>query len=53
MFFDWKNQYHQNNYTVWGNVPIQCNPFQITNGIFHKARTKKFSNLYGNTKDPK
>ena len=30
---------------------IQCNPYQITNGIFHTTRTKKKSvNLYGNTK---
>ena len=34
-------------------IQIQCNPYQITNGIFHRARTKKFHNSYGNTKDPK
>ena len=22
---------------------IQCNPYQITNGIFHRTRTKKFT----------
>ena len=24
-------------------------PYQITNGIFHRSRSKKFLNLYGNT----
>ena len=30
---------------------IQCDPYQITNGIFHRT-VKKFHNSYGNTKDP-
>ena len=34
------------------NLQIQCNPYQNTNGIFHRTRTKKFHNSYGNTKDP-
>ena len=42
MFLDWKNQYCQNDYTTQGSLQIQCNPYQITNGIFHKTRTKKF-----------
>ena len=29
---DWKNRYCQNNYTIKGNLLIQCN--QYTNGIF-------------------
>ena len=41
MFLDWKNQYCQNDYTTQGNLQIQCNPYQITNGIFHRTRTKK------------
>ena len=43
MFVDWKNQYCQKDYTTQGNlqVQIQCNPSQITNGIFHVTRTKK------------
>ena len=41
MFLDWKNQYYQNDYTIQGNLQIQCNPYQITNGIFHRTRTKK------------
>ena len=34
------------------NLQIQCDPYQNTNGIFHRTRTKKFHNSYGNTKDP-
>ena len=33
MFLDWKNQYCQNDYTTQGNLQIQHNPYQITNGI--------------------
>ena len=52
MFVNWKNQYCENEYTNQGNVQIQCNPYQITNGIFHRIR-KNFQNLYRDTKDPK
>ena len=52
MFQDWKNQNCENDYTTQGNLQIHCNPYQITNGIFHKTRTKKFLNMYGNIKDP-
>ena len=45
MFLDWKNQYCQNNHTTQSNLQIQCNPYQITNGIFHKTR-KKNSKIY-------
>ena len=41
MFLDWKNQYCGNDYTTQNNIPIQCNLYQITNGIFHNTRTKK------------
>ena len=34
MFLDWKNQYCENDYTTQSNLQIQCNPCQITNGIF-------------------
>ena len=40
MFLDWKTEYCQNNYTIQGNLQIQCNPYQITNGIFHRTGTK-------------
>ena len=41
MFVDWKNQYCENDYTIQGNLESQCNPYQITNGIFDRTRTKK------------
>ena len=40
MFMDWKNQYSENEYTTQSNLQIQCHPYQITNGIFHKTRIK-------------
>ena len=40
MFVCWKNQGCQNNDTIQGNLQMQCNPFEITNGIFHRTRTK-------------
>jgi len=52
MFLSRKNQYCENDYTTEFNLQIQCDPYQITNGIFHRTRTKKFYNSYGNTKAP-
>ena len=40
MLMDWKNQHRENDYTTQSNLQIQCNPYQITNGIFHRTRTK-------------
>ena len=37
MFMDRKNQYSENEYTT------QSNPYQATNGIFHRARTNNFT----------
>ena len=37
------NQYCENNFITRKNLQIQCNLYQITNVIFHKARTKKFT----------
>ena len=51
MFLVWKNQYCENDYTTQSNLQIQFNPYQITNGIFHRTRTKNLKNLYGDTKD--
>ena len=42
MFIDLKKQYCQNDCTLQGNLQIQCNPYQITNGILHRIRTKNF-----------
>ena len=53
MFLGRKNQYCENNYTTNCNLQIKCDPYQITNGIFHRTRTKKSQNMYGDTKDPK
>ena len=52
IFLGWKNQYYENDYTAKCNLYIKCNIYQITNGIFHRTRTK-FLNLYANTKDSK
>ena len=35
------------------NWKIQCNPYQITNGIFQRTIMRKFHNSHGNTKDSK
>ena len=43
MFLDWKNQHCENDYITQSNVQIQYNPYQTTNGIFHRTRTKKFT----------
>ena len=43
MFLGEKNQYCENDYTTKCNLQIQCNPYQITNGIFHRTRTKNFT----------
>ena len=40
MFLDRKNQYCENYYATKCNLQIQCNPYQTTNGIFHRTRTK-------------
>ena len=43
VFMDWKNQYCQNGHTTQRNLQIQCNPYQATNGIFHRTRTNNFT----------
>ena len=40
MFLDWKTQHCENDYTTQSNLHIQCNPYQTTNGIFHRMRPK-------------
>ena len=55
MFMDRKNQYSENEYTTQGNLQIQCNPYQIANGIFHRTRTtttKKISEFVWRHKRP-
>ena len=43
VFMDWNNQYSENEYTTQRNLQIQCNPYQATNGILHRARTNNFT----------
>jgi len=33
----------ENDYTIKCNLQIQCHPYQIINGNFHRNRTKKFT----------
>ena len=43
MFLGRKNQYCENDYTTKCNLQIHCNPYQITNGIFHRTKAKNFT----------
>ena len=43
MFMDQKDQYSENEYATQSNLQIQCNPYQATSGIFHRARTNNFT----------
>ena len=43
MFMDWQNQYSENEYTTQSNLQSQCNPYQATNGIFHRTRINNFT----------
>ena len=42
MFLGGKNQYCENDYTTKLNLQSQCDPYQITNGIFHTTETNNF-----------
>ena len=42
MFLGRKNQYCENDCTTKYNLETQCDPYQITNDIFHRTGTKKF-----------
>ena len=52
MFLDWKNQHCENDSTTQSNLQIQCNPYQTTNGIFHRTRTKNFTICIETQKTP-
>ena len=43
VFLGRKNQYCENDYTTKCNLQIQCGPYQITNGILNRTRTKNFT----------
>ena len=47
MFMDRKTQDNENEYATQSNLYIQCNPYQATNGIFHRARTNNFTVCMG------
>ena len=53
MFFDWKNQNCENDSTTQNNLQIQCNPYQTTNVIFHRTRTKYFTICMETQQTPK
>ena len=40
MFLGRKNQYCENDYTIKCNLQIQCDPYQITNGVFTELEQK-------------
>ena len=52
IFFDWKNQYYQNDYTTQGSLKIQCNPYQITSGIFQELEQKIFKFVWKHKRPP-
>ena len=52
MFFDWKNQYCENDYTTQSNLQIQCHPYQITNGFFSQNWNKKILKFVWRQKRP-
>ena len=52
MFLDRKNQHCENDYTTQSNLQIQCNPYEITNGIFYGTRTKNLKICMETQKTP-
>ena len=38
MFMDQKDQYSENEYATQSDLQTKCNPYQATNGIFHRTR---------------
>ena len=52
MILDWKNQHCENDSTTQSNLQIQRNPYQTTNGIFHRIRTKDFTICMETQKTP-
>ena len=54
MFFGWKNQYCENDYTTQNNLRLfnsqGFNLYQITNGTFHRTRTKKKFKIFMETR---
>ena len=47
-----KNQYCENDYPTQSNLQIQCNLYQITNGIFYGTRTNHLKMCMETQKTP-
>ena len=47
-----QSQHCENDYTTQSNLQIQCNPYQTTNGIFHRTRTQNFTVCMETQKTP-
>ena len=43
MFLGRMNQWYENDYATKCYLQIQCDPYQIIIGIFHKTRIKNFT----------
>ena len=52
MFLGWKNHWCQNDCTIQSDLQIQCNPYQITNGVFHRTITENFTICMEKQKTP-
>lgn len=52
MSLNWKNHYYYNDHTVQGNLYSQCNPYQITNGIFNRTKMNDFNIFMETQKTP-
>ena len=53
MILDWKNQHRETESATQSNLQIQCNPYQIANGIFYGTRTKNLIICMETQKTPK
>ena len=52
MFLDRKNQYCENDDATKCSLQIQCDPYQIANGIFHRTKTENFT-IHTETQRPR